>query len=261
VSSEHVCLSTLRGISARAAAILDRYSQEQAIWVPVATFKQFIHTLHWSNFADLDLHLLDGLDPGDRSALIEELCAYNEYLHRQRERVSRFHRAYRQWLEERDRELPPEYRERLLAWRQRYGLYDYVRITGLATNSGFQRLIADPEECMRTFERAFAELAEQREHERYWQAQAEADWWSNFGQMHDGGRVGTPLDEALRRLGLSPGATLTEIRQAYRAHAKALHPDRQGEDSTAQMVALNRAYETLRRFYRPAEPETGRSSR
>jgi DnaJ-like protein len=261
MSGEHVCLSSLRGISARAAAILDRYCQERTIWVPVAAFKQFIHTLHWSNFADLDLHLLDDLDPGDRSVLIDELRAYNEYLHRQRERVSRFHRAYRQWLEERDRELPPEYRERLRAWQQRYGPYDYFRITGLATNSGFRRFIANPAECMRTFERAFAELAEQRERERYWHAQAEAGWWTNLGHMHDSGRVATQLDEALQRLGLSQGATFAEIRRAYRAHAKALHPDRQGEDSTAQMVALNRAYETLRRFYRPAEPETGRSSR
>jgi DnaJ domain len=259
MSSEYVCLSTLRGISARSAAILDRYSQEQAIWVPVTTFKQFIHTLHWGNLADLDLHLLDGFDPGDRSALIEELCTYNEYLHRQRERVSRFHRAYRQWLKERDRELPPLYRERLHTWQQYYGSYDYFRITGLGTNSGFQRFIADPEECMRTFERAFAELAEQRERERHWQAQAEADWWLNFGPMHDSGRVGTQLEEALQRLGLSQGATLAEIKQAYRAHAKALHPDRQGEDTTAQMVALNRAYEMLRRFYHPAEP--GRSRR
>jgi DnaJ-domain-containing protein 1 len=259
VSSEHVCLSTLRGISAKAAAILDRYSQEQAIWVPVAAFKRFIHTLHWGNFADLDLHLLDGLDPGDCSALIVELHVYNEYLHRQRERVSRFHRAYRQWREEWERELTPEYRERLRAWRQCYGPYDYVRITGLATKSGFQRFIANPQECMRAFERAFAELAEQRGRERSWQAQAEADWWSNPGHMHESGRVGTQLEEALQRLGLSQGATLAEIRRAYRAHAKALHPDRQGEDSTAQMVALNRAYETLLRFYRSAEP--GRSKR
>jgi DnaJ-like protein len=261
VSSEHVCLSTLRGISARAAAVLDRYCQERAIWVPVAAFKQFIHTLHWGAFADLDLHLLDGLDPGDRSALIDELRAYNAYLHRQRERVSRFHQAYRQWLEERERELPPEYREQLQTWQQRYGPYDFVRITGLATKSGFQRFIANPEECMRAFERAFAEVAEQRERERSWQAQTEADWWSNAGPLHEGGRVGTRLEEALQRLGLSQGATLAEIRRAYRAHAKALHPDRQGEDSTAQMVALNRTYETLRRFYRPAEPETGRSSK
>jgi len=90
MSSEYVCLSTLRGISARAAAILDRYSQEQAIWVPVAAFKQFTHTLHWGNFADLNLHLLDGLDPDDCSDLNGELCAYNEYLHRQRERSTSF---------------------------------------------------------------------------------------------------------------------------------------------------------------------------
>jgi hypothetical protein len=259
MSNEYVCLSTLRGISARAAAILDRYSQELAIWVPVAAFKKFIHTLHWGNFADLDLHLLDGLAPDDRGDLSDELRAYNKYLNRQRERVSRFHRAYRQWLEERDRELPPAYRERLRAWQQRYGSYDYFRITGLGTNSGFQRFMADPEECMRTFERAFAELGEQRERERYWQAQAEADWWSNFGHLHDSEHVGTQLEEALRRLGLSQGVTFAEIRRAYRAHAKVFHPDRQGVDSTAQMVALNRAYETLRRFYRPVE--LGRSGR
>jgi hypothetical protein len=259
MSGEHVCLSSLRGISTRAAAILDRYCQEQAIWVPVAAFKQFIHTLHWSTFADLDLHLLDGLDPGDRNALIDELRAYNEYLNRQRERVSRFHRAYHQWLEERERELPPEYRERLRAWQHRYGPYDYFRITGLATNSGHRRFVADPEECIHTFERAFAELAEQRERERSWQAQAEADWWSNPGHMHESGRVGTQLEEALQCLGLSQGATFVEIRQAYRVHAKALHPDRQGAGSSAQMVALNRAYETLHRFYRSAEP--GRSGR
>ena len=261
MSSEYVCLSTLRGISARAAAILDRYSHDQAIWVPVAAFKQFTHTLHWGNFADLDLHLLDGLDPKDCSDLNDELRAYNAYLHRQRERVSRFHRAYRQWLEERDRELPPEYSKRLHTWQRRYGPYDYFRITGLGTNSGFQRFMADPEECMRTFEKAFEELVEQREHERYWQAQKEAEWWSNVGHTVDSGGVGTQLDEALQRLGLSQGATLAEIRRAYRAHAKALHPDRQGEDSTAQMVALNHAYETLHRFYRSVEPETGRTGR
>ncbi len=261
MTSEYICMSTLRGISARAAAVLDRYCQERAIWVRVAAFKQFIHTLHWGAFADLDLQLLDDLDPGDRSALIDELRAYNAYLHRQRERVSRFHQTYRQWLEERERELPPEYRQQLQTWQQRYGPYDFVRITGLATKSGFQRFIANPVERMRAFEKAFAELAEQRERERSWQAQAEAGWWTNPGHMHDSGRVGPRLEEALQHLGLSQGATLAEIRRAYRVRAKALHPDRKGENSTAQMVALNHAYETLRRFYRPAEPETGRSSK
>src|SRR5712691_10656776 len=113
-----------------------------------------------------------------------------EYLHRQRERVSRFHRAYRQWLEERDRELPPAYRERLHTWQQRFGSYDYFRISGLGTTSGFKRFMAEPEECMRTFEKAFAELAEQREYERFWQAQAESDWWSNISHTEDSGGVG-----------------------------------------------------------------------
>jgi hypothetical protein len=254
MSSEYVCLSSLRGISARAAAILDRYSEEQAIWVPVATFKQFTHMLYWGNFADIDLHLLDGLDPGDRSALVEELHAYNEYLHHQRERVSRFHRAYRRWIEDRDRELPPEYQERLRSWQRRYGLYDYFRITGLGTNSGFRRFMSDPEACIRTFEQAFVELAEQRGRERYWQQQAEADWWSNVGPVQGSEPVRIQLEEALQQLGLTHGVTYTEIRRAYRVRAKALHPDRQGEDSTAQMVALNHAYETLRRFCRPTEP-------
>ena len=259
MSSEYVCLSTLRGISTRAAAILDRYSKEQAIWVPVAAFKQFTHTLYWGNFADLDLHLLDGLDPIDCRELQEELRAYNARLHRQRERVSRFHRAYRKWFEERDKELPLAYQERLRAWQQRYGLYDYLRITGLGTNSGFRSFLADPEECMRTFEQAFAELAEQRAHERYWQAQAEADWWSNSGSVHVSEPDGTQLEEALQRLGLSHGVTFAEVQRAYRSHAKALHPDRQGEDSTAEMVALNRAYETLCRFYRPTVPGRSRA--
>ncbi len=259
MSGEYISLSTLRGISTQAAAILDRYGQEQAILVPIAAFNEFTHTLHWGNFADLDLHLLDGLPADDRSAFLNELRVYNAYLHRQRARVSRFHQAYRRWLEERDRELPPEYRERLHAWQQRYGPYDYFRITGLGTNSGLRRFRSDPEECMRIFEQAFAELAEQREQERYWQQQAEEDWWSNMGHIRDSERVGMQLEEALKRLGLSQGVTFAEVRKAYRANAKALHPDRQGKESTAQMAALNSAYEILRRFYRTTE--SGRSSR
>ncbi len=265
--NESVCLSALRGISAQAAAILDRYSRDHAIWVPVAAFKQFIHTLHWGDFEELDLHLLDGLDPGDRSALIDELRIYHTYLRRQRERVNRFHHAYRQWLEERHSELPPEYRERLRDFRQRYGSYDYFRITGLGIKDGMQRFLADPERCMRSFERAFAELEEQQRRERLRQAEAEADWWSNLdshdksGSYHGNGYAPSQLEEALRLLGLPPGATLAEIRRAYRVHAKAAHPDRQGAGSTGQMAALNRAYAYLRRCYRSAEPEMRRAER
>ena len=73
---EYVCLSTLRGISVQAAAIIDRYASERAIWVPVAAFRQFMHTLHWGDFAELDLSLLDGLEAGDRvrGAVTDRAC-------------------------------------------------------------------------------------------------------------------------------------------------------------------------------------------
>lgn len=251
---EYVCLSTLRGISVQAAAIIDRYASERAIWVPVAAFRQFMHTLHWGDFAELDLSLLDGLEAGDRGTLIDELRAYHGYLRRQRERVNRFHRVYHSWLDQRHGELPPAYRERLRNLRQRYGLYDYFRITGLGTKGGIQRFLADPEGCMCHFERAFAELEEQHRYERFQEAEAETNFWSNLDGLHGNGSVSSQVEEALRLLGLSPGATLAEIQRAYRVQAKAVHPDRQGAGSTEQMAALNRAYAYLRNCYRPTEP-------
>jgi len=259
MSNEHVCLSALRGISARAAAILDRYAGERAIWVTVAAFKQFIHTLHWGDFEELDLHLLDGLDPGDRSALIGELRAYHGYLCRQRERVDRFHRVYRQWLDERHAALPPGYHVRLRVWQQRYGLYDYYRITGLGTKSGFERFLIDPEANMQAFAQAFLDLEEQRLRERARQKQAETDWWESLGDAREGGPMTTPVEEALRVLGLSQGASFAKIHRAYRVRAKALHPDRRGAETTEQMAALNRAYAYLRRWYRSVEPEMRRA--
>jgi hypothetical protein len=259
--NERACLSALRGISARAAAILDRYTHEQALWVPVTAFQQFLHALHWGRFEDLDLCLLDGFDGDDRCALLEELRAYHASLQRQRQRVDRFHRAYHQWLDRQHAALPPGYRERLRAWQRRYGLYDYYRITGLGTQSGFERFLADPEGCMRMFERAFAALEEQQRRERLRQAEAEADWWSNLDGLYGNGDATSQSEEALHLLGLSPGASLAEIRRAYRAHAKAAHPDRQGTGSTERMAALNRAYAYLRRWYREASPEMRRAER
>lgn len=46
-------------------------------------------------------------------------------------------------------------------------------------------------------------------------------------------------------LGVRPDAPADALRKAYRDRAKQLHPDRAGEDGAA-MVALNRAYETLK---------------
>ena len=94
---------------------------------------------------------------------------------------------------------------------------------------------------MRAFEQAFLDLEEQRARERARQKQAEADWWASLGEVGAGGPVCTPLEEALRLLGLSRQASLSEVRRAYRVRAKALHPDRRGAESTAQMAALYRA--------------------
>ena len=256
MSNERACLSALQGVSARAAAILDRYADEQALWVPVAAFKQFLHTLHWGNFEDLDCRLLEGLGDEDRAALLEELRAYNAGLRRRRERVDRFHSAYHRWLDRQHETLPPAYRERLRSWRQRFGPYDYFRVTGLGTQSGLARFLADPEGCMRAFAQAFIELEERRVRERVRQRQAEADWWASVEQGEEGGPVRSPVEVALNLLGLSRGASFAEIRRAYRARAKALHPDRQGMASTEQMAALNRAYTYLRGIYHATAPGT-----
>jgi molecular chaperone DnaJ len=46
-------------------------------------------------------------------------------------------------------------------------------------------------------------------------------------------------------LGLSPGATRSEIRRAYRRLAMEVHPDVAGRDTTAEMAALNTARDDL----------------
>jgi hypothetical protein len=47
-----------------------------------------------------------------------------------------------------------------------------------------------------------------------------------------------------RVLGVTPGAEPAEIRRAYRALAKTVHPDVEGGDA-ARFAALQEAYETL----------------
>lgn len=56
--------------------------------------------------------------------------------------------------------------------------------------------------------------------------------------------VGDPLRNPFRVLGVEPGATVEEVRRAYRALAKTLHPDVVGDDREAQrrMAEINRAY-------------------
>lgn len=252
-----VCLSALRHISPGVAAILDRYAPDGVAWVPATSFARFFHTLCWGDFADLDVHLLENFDPVDRDALLAELLRYHEYLRRQRERVDTFHHAYRDWLDELGRALPQECVGRLRHWRQRFGTLAYLRITGLGARSGLQQFMADPAGHMAAFEQAFAELAQQQS--EFWDSGAEAEWF--LGERRDE-QTGLPaqIEQALRILELSADAPLTEIRRVYRRRAKMLHPDWQGEKHSAQMAALNGAYQLLCAYHRSTAGE-GRSHR
>ncbi len=55
----------------------------------------------------------------------------------------------------------------------------------------------------------------------------------------------TPLGDPYRVLGLVPGASVGEIRSAYRRLAKLHHPDTAGERSLGRFLAVQAAYEAL----------------
>jgi hypothetical protein len=53
------------------------------------------------------------------------------------------------------------------------------------------------------------------------------------------------LNDAYAVLGLRPGADAEAVAAAYRDRAKALHPDRAGDDAAARMAAVNAAHDVL----------------
>lgn len=55
-----------------------------------------------------------------------------------------------------------------------------------------------------------------------------------------------PTDDLYRRLEVDPLARPAVIDAAYRALAKALHPDVTGRDTTREMAAINAAYDVIR---------------
>ncbi|MEJ7722484.1 MAG: J domain-containing protein [Ilumatobacteraceae bacterium] len=57
---------------------------------------------------------------------------------------------------------------------------------------------------------------------------------------------GTERGDPHRILGVRPGSSQREVRDAYRRLANELHPDRSGASGAARMAEVNEAYRTLR---------------
>jgi DnaJ domain len=55
-----------------------------------------------------------------------------------------------------------------------------------------------------------------------------------------------PNADPYTTLGLQPGASMAEVKRAYRVLAKAFHPDSAGEGATPRFLAIQDAYERLR---------------
>ncbi len=69
------------------------------------------------------------------------------------------------------------------------------------------------------------------------------------------GMAGNTLDECYRALDLAPGASVEQIRGAYKELVKVWHPDRFGQDeklrerATRKLQQINAAYEKLCRAH------------
>lgn len=67
-----------------------------------------------------------------------------------------------------------------------------------------------------------------------------------------------PADPYLT-LGLEPGASVAEIKRAYRLLAKAFHPDSAGDAATPRFLAIQDAYEQLKSGRAPSAARTSRA--
>src|SRR5215213_2335583 len=54
------------------------------------------------------------------------------------------------------------------------------------------------------------------------------------------------MTDTYRTLGLEPGASMAEVKRAYRRLAKAYHPDSAGEAALPRFLAIHEAYEAIR---------------
>ena len=67
-----------------------------------------------------------------------------------------------------------------------------------------------------------------------------------------------PNIDPYRTLGLEPGASMAEVKRAYRLLAKAFHPDSAGEAALPRFLAIHEAYEQLRTGRAPSVPRASR---
>lgn len=67
-----------------------------------------------------------------------------------------------------------------------------------------------------------------------------------------------PNADPYRTLGLEPGASMAEVKRAYRLLAKAFHPDSAGEAAVPRFLAIQDAYERLRTGKPAAGPRSAR---
>jgi DnaJ-class molecular chaperone len=79
---------------------------------------------------------------------------------------------------------------------------------------------------------------------------------ATIGEAASPGRV----TSAYTRLGLRPGASVADIRRAYRRQVMRLHPDIAGNGHVTEFLAIKSAYESLLAQPRSAMPDAWRTS-
>ena len=67
------------------------------------------------------------------------------------------------------------------------------------------------------------------------------------------GRFSRPVRAAYRLLGIKPGATLEQIKTAFRGLAHKIHPDHQNTNIPDELIAAKEAYDLICEDYEKAQ--------
>lgn len=84
------------------------------------------------------------------------------------------------------------------------------------------------------------ESKKNRDYEKY-----HSGWQDDYEEYNSSKHTPQDLPNYYEILGVSHDATSEDIKSRYRQLVKSLHPDISGEDSDADMVKINEAYEVL----------------